>query len=170
MLAIVTFPQSAAKATPPEKAKPAERIVAPKSIFIFVPSGRGVAETRVRTAPRPSAFVLRLNNSFVVVPFAAISGVLRMAIVNRSSRLPGASVKFAAWGCRFPAALPVMHAVIFVAAGTYPESEKAGNNKTKFLFSWTFIPFCITGNFVSFFVVILNDQFSCCPGMADRWR
>ncbi|WP_139786102.1 hypothetical protein [Agrobacterium genomosp. 13] len=75
--------------------------MAPKSIFIFVPSGRGVAETRARTAPRPSAFVLRLNNSFVVVPFAAISGVLRIAIVNQSSRLAETSVKNAARGCRF---------------------------------------------------------------------
>ncbi|MDO3445118.1 hypothetical protein [Agrobacterium sp. V1] len=86
MLAIVTFPQSAAKATPPEKAKPAESIVAPKSIFIVVPSGRGVAKTRVQTAPRPSARVLSVNNCSVAIPFAAISGVLRMAIVNQ---LPG---------------------------------------------------------------------------------
>ncbi|WP_230060382.1 hypothetical protein [Agrobacterium fabrum] len=86
MLAIVTFPQSAAYAAPPEKAKPAERIVAPKSIFIFVPSGRGVAKTRALTAPRPPAPLLRLNNSFVAIPFAAVSGVLRMAI-GKQSRL-----------------------------------------------------------------------------------
>ncbi|WP_170979862.1 hypothetical protein [Agrobacterium sp. LC34] len=85
MLAMVTFPQSAAKAVPPEKAKPADKIVAPKSIFIVVPSGRGVAKTRVRTAPRPSAPVLSVNNSLVAIPFAAISGVLRMAIVNQLS-------------------------------------------------------------------------------------
>jgi hypothetical protein len=43
---------------------------------------------------------LSVNNYFVAVPFAAVFGVLRMAIVNQSSRLWGASAKFAA--CEFP--------------------------------------------------------------------
>ncbi|NTZ92761.1 hypothetical protein FCH38_19010 [Agrobacterium tumefaciens] len=147
--------------------------MAPKSIFIVVPSGRGVAKTRVRTAPRPSAPVLSVNNCFVAIPFAAISGVLRMAIVNQ---LPGNCPlrrvqvqNLRHWAAMFRS-LAGCPADALKENGTFPKLRKAGNNKRKFLFSWTFIRFCITGDFLSVFVVMLNDQSSCCPGMADRWR
>ncbi|MFK0208606.1 hypothetical protein [Agrobacterium sp. NPDC090283] len=83
--------------------------MAPKSIFIVVPSGRGVAKTRVLAAPRPPAPVLRLNNSFVAVPFAADSGVLRMAIINQLPDPADGISKFAMPGYRMRVTDPARH-------------------------------------------------------------
>ncbi|KAB0457387.1 MULTISPECIES: hypothetical protein [Agrobacterium] len=83
--------------------------MAPKSIFIFVPSGRGVAKTRVLTAPRPPAPLLRLNNCFLAVPFAADSGVLRMAIINQLSGPANASLKSVVWRHRIRRAPALAH-------------------------------------------------------------
>ncbi|MGV1988132.1 hypothetical protein ACQZ5N_16035 [Agrobacterium sp. 22-221-1] len=83
--------------------------MAPKSIFIVVPSGRGVAKTRALAAPRPPAPVLRLNNSFVAVPFAADSGVLRMAIINQLSGLADVISRSAVSGYRIRVTVPAEH-------------------------------------------------------------